>query len=211
MTAEHRRPPRRGRRLALAAWIGGVVVALTLGVGGTMAFWSDQATVDTGALEAGRLDVTLNGELQGQGGVVTDTQFQIATLVPGESFARIIAVGNGGTVPLDYTMTGSTSGTLGAALRWTVVPGGSANNAGTVAGGNRAGSCTGGTSTYPSAAISGSATSPTGVIAAPRPLAVGASEQVCVIVALDANADSTLQGATATARFVVTGIQRGAP
>ncbi|TSD55701.1 hypothetical protein FNM00_16620 [Aeromicrobium piscarium] len=206
MTAEQ-----RPRRLAVLVWVSGVVLMLAVGVGGTMAFWSDEATVETGSLAAGRLDVTLNGELAGEGGVLVDTQFQIADLVPGESFARVIAVGNGGTVPLDYTMTGSTSGTLGAALRWTVVPGGSATNAGTVAGGNRAGSCTGGSSTYPSAAISGSATSPTGVIATPRPLAVGASEQVCVIVALDANAASTLQEATATARFVITGIQRGAP
>lgn len=186
-------------------------MALTLGVGGTMAFWSDQASVDTGSLGAGRLDVTLNGQLTGEGGVIADTQFSIGDLVPGESFARAITVGNGGTVPLDYTMTGSTSGALGPALRWTVVPGGSADNAGTVAGGDRTGTCTGGTITYPSAAISDAAASPTGVIAARRPLAVGANEQVCVIVALDANAASTLQGATATARFVTTGIQRGAP
>ena len=201
----------RPRRLAVLVWISGVVLMLAVGVGGTMAFWSDEATVETGSLDAGRLDVTLNGELAGEGGVLVDTQFQIADLVPGESFARTITVGNGGTVPLDYTMTGSTSGTLGAALRWTVVPGGSANNVGAVAGGNRAGSCTGGTTTYPSAAISGSASSPTGIIGTHRPLAVDASEQVCVIVALDANAASALQGATATARFVITGIQRGAP
>ncbi len=211
MSVEQRR-----RRFAVLVWIVGVVLALAVGVGGTMAFWSDEATVDTGSLGAGRLDVTLNGGLAGEGGVIDDTQFQIANLVPGESFARAITVGNGGSVPLDFSAVGSTSGALGTALRWTVVVGGTASNTGTIADGNRAGSCTGGTTTYPGtnpaagAAISGSAASPTTVVGSRGPLAVGATRSLCVVVRLDPNAAAGLQGATAAARFVVTGIQRGA-
>ncbi|OUZ12574.1 hypothetical protein BHE97_02445 [Aeromicrobium sp. PE09-221] len=205
MSTEQRR-----RRSAVLVWIVGVILALAVGVGGTMAFWSDEATVETGSLEAGRLDVTLNGQLTGPGGSIADAQFAIADLVPGESFARTITVGNGGTVPLDFSVTGSTSGTLGTALRWTVVAGGTAGNTGTIAAGDRTGTCTGGTTTYPSATISGSAASPTTVVGTRGPLAVGTAQSLCIIVGLDPNAPGTLQGETATARFVVTGTQRGA-
>lgn len=202
----------RARRSGLLRAVLSLGLLVGIGVSGTMAYWTDQATVTTGPLAAGRLDLTLNGQLAGPGGSTTDTTFAVGDLVPGESFARAITVGNAGTVPLDYTAVSHTNGTLGPGLRWTVVAGGAASNAGSSANGNRTGTCAGGTTTFSSpSAISANAAAPTPVVPPRRPLAAGASETLCVIVRLDPSAPSSLQGATATATFVVNGVQRGAP
>ncbi|MFD1858568.1 hypothetical protein EHW97_09200 [Aeromicrobium camelliae] len=192
----------RARRSGLLRAVLSLGLLLGLGVSGTMAYWTDQATVATGQLAAGRLDLTLNGQLAGPGGTTADTAFTVGDLVPGESFARAITVGNAGTVPLDYTAVAHTNGALGPGLRWSVVAGGTATNSGSSTNGNRTGTCTGGTLTF---------SAPTPVVPARRPLAAGASETLCITVTLDRSATSSLQGATATASFVVNGVQRGAP
>jgi len=185
--------------LALAAAL------LVLTVPGTLAFWVGDDEVTAPELRAATLDVTLNGDLAGLGGTTGDAGFTAADLIPGESFARVITVGNAGSAPLDYSVTGHTAGALGPGLRWTVTPGGVATNSGSAATGTRAGGCTGGTTVFGPAAIPAA---PTPLISTPRPLDPGADERVCVLVRLDPEASGSLQGTSADATFRVRGEQR---
>jgi predicted ribosomally synthesized peptide with SipW-like signal peptide len=194
---------RRGRVRALLT----LGLAVGLGTVATLAYWSDQATWSTGPISSGTLDVTLDGNLAGQGGTYTQSSFTLSDMIPGESVASAVTVANGGSVTLRYTATATASGGLTSGLTFQVYAGGTATNTGTAAAGNRAGACTG-TSTFGPSALTGSSQS---VIATPRQLASGASESVCVVAALPTSADNTLQGTSATATLVFTGKQLGAP
>lgn len=183
---------------------------LSAGTTGTLAYWTDEGTVSTAPLSAGRLDVMLNGQLSGTGGSIVDAGFAVGDLVPGESFARELHVHNSGSVPFDYTATGYATGGLSNGLRWTVVAGASASNSGTMARGNRAGACANGMTTFgPAAALSTSAAAPSPVVSTRRPVNVGATERLCIVVGLDPNAAGALQGTTASAAFTVHAVQRG--
>ena len=110
--------------LGIIAGIGGV---------GTLAYWTDDAAVTTGSFTAGTLDVTINDALAGpanNGGTTSDAGFALADMVPGESVARTVKVGNAGTIPLAYTAKAWNSGGLASGLRWTAVAGSTASNSG---------------------------------------------------------------------------------
>jgi hypothetical protein len=174
---------------------------------GTLAYWSDQATLSTGPISSGTLDVTLDGTLSGQGGTYPQTSFALSNMIPGESVASAVSVGNGGSVTLRYTATATASGGLASGLTFQVYAGGTASNTGTAAAGDRAGSCTG-ASTFGPAVLTGVAQS---VIATPRQLAAGGSESVCVVAALPTTAGNALQGTSATGTIVFDAKQLGAP
>lgn len=210
MTGHHRAAKRPGgpRRVlsALMAVLGAVV--LLGSVQGTFAFWSDEASMSTGSLTAGTLDVTLDGNLAGRandGGTWTQTTFALDAMLPGESRATSFAVRNAGTSGLTYAVAGSATGALAPALRFSVYAGGAAANTGTAAAGNRAGSCAGAAVATDVTLAAASAV----LTATRRTLASGASEQVCVIARLTLDAANGMQGATATATFAFNGRQVG--
>lgn len=180
-----------------------VPVVLLAWVVGTQAYWVDSATVPEATFDSGNLDLVINAQ-QGNPGAVSDLQFAIADLSPGESFARSLSVGNDGDVPFDYTARATATDTTNfpAQLEWVVVPGGAATNTGTFATGNRTGACTG-TPTF-----TGAVGTSTAVVPAARPLAAGAAEQLCVVVRWPAA--RTVQVPTGTLRLevVIKAVQR---
>lgn len=192
----------------------GIVVGL--GAVGTLAYWTDDATITSSSFTSGRLDVTLNDQLAGavnNGGTTSDVDFKLADMIPGESFARTVKVGNGGTVGFTYTAKAWNTGTLASALRWTVVAGSTASNAGTLAAGDRVGTCSAGTTTATTVTLGTSAGTATTVITPKRTITATAPifENVCVIARLDINAGNALQGTTASATFTFNAVQLGAP
>ncbi len=213
--AEHRARRRvlgSGRVRALLSL--GIVVGL--GAVGTLAYWTDDATITSSSFSSGRLDVTLNDQLAGavnNGGTTSDVDFKLAEMIPGESFARTVKVGNAGTVGLTYTAKAWNTGTLASGLRWTVVAGSSASNTGTLAAGDRVGTCSAGTTTATTVTLGTSAGTATTVITPKRTINATAPtfENVCVIAKLDSSAGNALQGTSASATFTFNGTQLGAP
>jgi predicted ribosomally synthesized peptide with SipW-like signal peptide len=199
--------PRGSRRLT--AWAG--VVALPLltlgaGVGGTFAAWTDGATLGTGSLTSGTLDITLNGNLAGPGttnnpGTWTHPGLALANIAPGESVAVSFPVRNNGSIALKYTVTGTGSGGLAVAngMQLATYFGVPAANTGSEAAGNRTGSCGG---TTPTDANGTTLTSTPATFATDRVLAAGASETVCVVARLSSAAGNALQGQTMTASLL---------
>jgi len=185
-------------------------VVLGLGSVSTLAYWTDEATVTAGTFTSGTLDVTINDALDGQannGGTTADTGFALSDMIPGESIARTVKIGNAGSIPFAYTAKAWNSGGLATGLRWTVVAGSTASNTGTAAAGNRTGSCSSGTTTSSNVTIGTSAGAATTIVTPARTIAVGAFENVCVIVKLDSGAGNGLQGASAGATITVNGVQ----
>lgn len=188
---ERLRPTRRRVTVALAAGLLAVPV-----VAGVRAAWTDSVPVGGTNLTAGRIDLLLDNADS-----VTATQLTMTAMVPGSSSAQVLAVRNGGTVPLRWTMSGQLAGADAAAyagasaLRLTVVHGGTRSGSGSTA------TCTGGTRTETAVAgTTAQLVSGAGVV-----LAVGGSGTVCVQVALAADAPTTLQGKTASLALVATG------
>ena len=194
-------------------WSGRIRAFMTLGlvVGvvamGTAAYWNDTATMTTGPISSGTLDLTLDGNLTGQGGTYAKSAFTVTNLIPGESFASSVAVANNGSVGLTYTATGTATGALASGLTFQVYAAGTASNSGTAAAGNRAGTC-GGASTFGPLALTSTAQS---VITSARTLATASQESVCVLVRLPTTAGNALQGQSATASLVFAAKQFGAP
>lgn len=193
------------RRTRAAVALGAI---LSFGAIGTMAYWTDEATMTTGTIQAGTLDIRLlnSATLVGQGGTWHNANFTAANLLPGESVAFSFPARNDGTAPFRFTATGAATGALAPGLRFTVTHGSStANNQGSAAAGNRAGTC--GANTVASSNLTYSA-SPTTAISSPGVLLPpGNLTTVCIIVAFDSSASNALQGTTATTTFVFNAVQ----
>ena len=196
-----RRPRGRrgsGRARALMSLAAVAVLATGVSVKGTFAFWTDSATLQTGSFSSGTLDVTLGGQLTGQGGTWSPAGFSLTNLVPGESQAFSFAVANAGTVGLTYTVSGTATGGLAPSMQFSIHPG-TASNSGTAAAGNRTGSCTG-AALATNVVLSGTATT---LVGTPRSLAAGSgTENICVIARLDPAANNSAQGLTMSANLV---------
>ncbi len=195
----HRRR-RSGRIRALLS------LGLLLGISqvGTLASWTDSATVQGGNLSSGTLDLTVGEssaiQLSGQGGTWTHTNLALAAMAPGESVARDLTVGNGGSVALTYNGTVVTSNNdLQNGLQLTVVEGATVGNTGTQAANNRAGSCTGGTAT--SLTNTNVSTAASNLHAAVVALASAATRTYCVRAALVGSAPNAMQGKTTVLTF----------
>ena len=135
----HRRR-RSGRIRALLS------VGLLFGITqvGTLASWTDSATVQGGNISSGTLDLTVGdssaNQLSGPGGTWTYSTLTLAAMAPGESTAWPLTVGNGGSVALTYNATVVTSNNdLQNGLQLTVVEGATVGNTGTQAANNRVG------------------------------------------------------------------------
>lgn len=201
--------PRRGRFLrGLASRK--VRAALCLGIFaapaavGTMAYWTDEAIIESGQFSSGTLDLTVgasvedSSHLPGPGGEFAYSALAIVDLVPGESLARPFVVRNSGTTP--FAFNGSvftTSNDLvaaGSGLKVAIYSGGTPTNTGTQAAGNRGGTCDGGVLLKDQAV----STSTDTVEVSPEdiPVAPGATHSHCVTVSLDPASPNELQGRT---------------
>ncbi len=191
---------------------------LGLGAVGTMAYWTDTATMSTGSLSAGELDIGLDDTfLDGAGGSYPNSSIAVPSLVPGESIAFTVKVNNRGTTPLTYTAAATASGALATLntapvtsanrLQWNVFVSGSATNSGSEAGGDRLGTCSG-SQTYAPAVLGGASTT---VIGTAQTIATGGSQNICIRVSLPTAAPNELQNTTATGLFVFDAKQVGAP
>jgi hypothetical protein len=211
-TSRRRRRRVSGRTRALVSLAAVAVLATGLSVKGTFAFWTDSATLQTGAFSSGSLDITLNGALTGPGGTtsLTTPVFALSGMVPGESIAGFFPLANAGTVGLTWTASGTATGTGAPYYTFQLFSGASAGtNTGTAANGNRSGACTGGASLGAPQTLS--ATSAPLSATARALVASTGTENVCVIALLPTTADNTAQGKTVTASVVFDAKQVGAP
>ncbi len=187
-------------------------VLLGLGSAGTLAYWTDTATVTTGSLQSGTLDLRIDGGAIGPGGTVAKSTLAMTSMVPGESVAVLVAVQNpAGSVGFRYRATAFASGTLAAALRWTTVPGATAVTNTTNAAGLRVGSCTGGTPAegVSAATIGTTLATATPVVPNRRTVATNAAENVCVLVSLP-DVGNEFQDKTASGTLTFDALQVGA-
>jgi len=177
---------------------------------GTMAAWTDDATVATGPFTTGTLDLTVGegsaNQLSGQGGTWTHTNLTLSAMSPGESVARQLVVSNGGTVPLRFngTLVASNNdlyNTSTPGLQVTVVEGGSGpSNSGTQAAANRSGTC-GGTTTATSLTNHNVSTTAANVHSALQQLNPSATKTYCVRVALASTSPNSMQGKSTVLTF----------
>ena len=170
---------------------------------GTMAAWTDSATVRSGSFETGTLDLKVGektaGELGGQGGSWQHTSLGLSDMAPGESVAQMLTVGNGGSIPLSYNGSVKAGQALAGpnGLLVSVIQNATgATNTGTQAGGNRQGSCTGGSATAVANTSVGAA--PSTIHGGDMSLAPGATQAYCVVVKLSADAPNTMQAESTT-------------
>ena len=178
---------------------------------GTLAFWTDTATVPTGSFASGTLDVKVNGA-----DGVTLGDLSMAGMVPGESAAANLTIAPAaGTLPLDYYLTGTATGLLATdltGLKWTVTLGTAGTPQGSQAGGNRSNTCSGTVLASSAQLASGTTTLVGGNTAAlRRDVPAGGSETLCVLVTLPGTAANSLQGANGSATLTVHASQMGAP
>lgn len=189
---------RQGLRSAPVRALLSLGVVLGLGAVGTLAYWTDAATLTGGTFQAGTLDIKLGGADNDP--TAFTTSFAMSNMQPGDSKSATVAVQNAGSLDFTYTATGTATGGLASSLVFRVVPGGTSTGT----------ACTGGTQTY-NAALS---TTATGVITANRPLArsgqPGDSESFCVVATIPTGT-TTGQGLSATAAFTFSAKQVGAP
>ena len=197
--AAHRRR-RSGRIRALLSL--GLLFGITQV--GTMASWTDSATVQGGSFTSGTLDLTVGAtsanQAIGLGVNWTYTALAFPAMAPGESMAWPLIVGNGGSVALTYDGTVVTSNNdLQNGLQLTVVEGAAVGNAGTQTTNNRAGTCTGGTAT--ALTNTNVSTAAANLHASAVSLASAATRSYCVRAALLTSAPNAMQGKTTVLTF----------
>ena len=194
---------------------------LGFGAVGTLAYWSDHATLSTGSIVSGSLDLQLGGrnpqtpdigwEEAGQDGSLEYAVVELDNVSPGESVAMELHIRNAGSTALTFTGTGaSDTNALYPHFTATTTLGGAASNTGTRESVDRAGSCSSGTIWWDKHALS--------VTEAPvRPgdepfrLDPGERVQVCILAAFSSSAPGTYQGRSAGITVVLRAKQVSAP
>jgi predicted ribosomally synthesized peptide with SipW-like signal peptide len=191
------------RRWSIARAVLSLGLVVGFGAVGTLAYWSDTATLSGGAFSAGVLDLKLNGADT----LDLTSTFKLATMVPGESVAAHVAVQNPApsSVTFNYTATGLASGALAPYLTFEVFLAGTSSNS-TNGSGLRVGACTG-TTTGAAQVLSSSAS----VIASAQQLVVGASQNVCIIAKLATSAPTGSQGTSGSVVLTFNAVQLGTP
>lgn len=175
-----------------------------IGATGTLAYWTDSATVNSGTFTSGTLNMKVNS-VEGNPTPYAWTAFTLTNMVPGESVAAAIPVQNVGSTDFTYTATATGTGTLLPSMRFTAYVGGTATNNPT--GGLRTGTCSGtsmGTLTL-------TATAATAIGTAQTLSANTGTQNICVVAALVSTAPTTDQGKSASATYVFNAKQIGAP
>jgi predicted ribosomally synthesized peptide with SipW-like signal peptide len=218
-TSRRRRVQRSGRVRAV------LCLGLVVGIGstGTLAMWTDDATLQSGSIQAGSFDLQLansagTGVSDGAAGApFAFNDLAVANMIPTESYAAVFQVKNNGTTPFTYTIAGTaTNGDAGkdvaAKMKYTVYRA-SATTANTGVAGNtagtnglRTGTC--GTGFGPALAtdvvLSGTSSSLGSVTTA---LGAAGADKICVQVKFDASAATTLQGGSTVATLKVSATQ----
>lgn len=186
-------------------------LGMLLGFGaiGTVAYWSDSATVAGGSFSAGSLDLqvgaTTADQLAGQGGTWNYTALTLFDMIPGESVARSLTIKNTGTTALTYNgVISTTSATLGTNLQATIVKDGAVSNSGSQAAGNRAGVCGTGTTWQTNLPLS-TTTQP--VTTATVTLQPGATTTLCVKIGLGSATPGTFQTKSTSVTMLFTANQ----
>lgn len=193
---------RTGRRRLSGRVRAVLSLGMLLGIAqvGTLASWSDTATVQTGTFGTGTLDMRVGevaaDQLSGQGGTWTHSGLTLTTMAPGESVAQLLTVGNTANTNFTYNGTvATTNGTLSGAngLQLTIVKDATdVTNSGAHANNDRVGGCVGGTPT--SVTNTGVGTAPVTINAAPISLTSGVKTTYCVLATLPADAPNAMQG-----------------
>lgn len=173
----------------------------------TLAYWTDEAQLTTGTIQAGSLDLLiLDGRLDGQGGSVTNTAMSATAMIPGESFAFTVPVQRkANTAGFALTATGTAAGGLSPHVQWSVYEG-TAGTQTTNANGIRSNTCSG-TQLSTNVTLDGTAKP---LIPTATPVNLGGttfSKNLCFRVAMPAGTGNTAQGTTGTATFSLTANQ----
>ncbi len=176
-----------------------LLAAVVLGVSGasTYAYWQDSARVTTGAITAGTLDLQVDGAAVGQGTPYAKTSVTANNLYPGERVAYPLEIRNVGGASVRYsaTVTRGESPAWGydsTAITLQVFVG-ATTSAGTTY--PRNGSCQGtALNTSPLAVAASGA--PQQVFTGRGPLGGGATETLCLLVAMPVAAANVNQGKT---------------
>lgn len=202
----------RGRTRALLTL--GILAAL--GVTSTSAYWTDDATVTSEPISSATLDLTAGPSsgsefLTGAGpNNWTYSALTLTDMIPAESVSRTVVVRNAGTAPFRFnaTVRSSTNDLTSASQGLQVVifdQSTAAAQTGTQAGGNRAGTCTGGTQVYSGFV---STTPSDAVLPADVSLTTtGATRSLCIQLVLSSNAPNSLQGKTTTVVLALSATQ----
>lgn len=226
MSRRRNKAPTGRRRASRRARLTSVQIRLLLCLGllgipagvGTTAYWTDTATIQSGSISSGTLDLTVgttaenSTNLPGQGGTYQYSELTVANLVPGESIARPFAVRNSGTVSFSYNAGISTANNnlvaSGSGLRVQIYADSTPTETGSEALGNRSGTCSG-------TAISDQAVSTsTGTIdihAIDQVLAPGVTRIYCARILLVSTSPNSLQNQSTTLRIGLDAVQLGAP
>ncbi len=227
-TAGKRRGPRRrsGRVRALLS----LGIVLVVGVTATSASWVDSATIATGPVSAGTLDVTANTTTAAQGqrlvgagsasgtdaaSLWTYTELALTDMIPGESVSVTLVLRNNGTAPFTVngnvvtTGDGLVSGTDGLRVR-IYDESSAATRTGTATQGNRAGTCTVESSLVYDQYVS-TASAGTAVFASTGPrLTAAGTRSLCVRISLPSTAPTGLQGASTQVLIRLSAVQASA-
>lgn len=197
-------------RLLMSA---GILVGF--GAIGTSAYWTDQATVQSGTFASGTFDLQIGPDasnllLSGQGGTWSFAVLELADVSPGESVAKNIVFKNAGSTTLRFDGTATTSGNeLNPRLLVTTRPNANAGNTGTKAAVDRTGTCTGGTANWWTNEVLSTTSTP--IVKNQTPayvtLAAGATLQVCMLVTLDPASPNSFQGKSTTITATFSAVQ----
>ncbi|HRA07618.1 SipW-dependent-type signal peptide-containing protein [Microbacterium sp.] len=142
--APRRRATRRGPRRRTGRIRAFLTLGIVLGLGSvsTLAYWTDTATISSGTIQSGSLNLQIDGEEN----VSSSTKLQIANMIPGESVAATIRVDRApNSIPFTYGAQAVTanSNALATALRFKVYVGGTAGAVTTNGNGVRSQGCGG--------------------------------------------------------------------
>lgn len=190
----------RGRTRALLC----VGVLAALGAAGTYASWTDTASLTTGPLTSGAMDLQLETATAGIGAAGlgnnhTALEIAASNLTPSESKAFALSVRNVGNANFTYgatvTQTGTWTFTAGA-ITVQLFSGGTPSTDVTYPVQE---TCSGGTAiTSPAVAVTSGITV---VIPSTRALTKATNDALCLVVAMATSADNTNQGKQGTLKF----------
>lgn len=183
-------PPEPATRRSMSRRVRALMsVGIVLGLGSvsTLAAWSATSATTSGQFTTGTVSIVANGS-------ATYTFSFPGSLLPGDSTAALITVGNVGSVPFTYSAAVSSPSALVQATTMTVRAGAGAAVSGT--------SCTGGTLVTSGASITGTATT---FSTGRGPLAAtSGTEPMCVQLTLSPSAAAGLAATSGSALLTFT-------
>lgn len=175
-------------------------VVLGLGTVGTLAYWTDSATLTSGTFQAGSLEIQVDGVENDPVGF--SEAFKAANLAPGQSVAASSEIQNVGTLTANYHASATATGGLAPLLTYSVRAGGTVNTSGTA--------CSGGQEVFTGGIGTGTTVIANTAATLRTLLPQTGAESFCVTATLPSGT-TTGQGQSATVKFTITAKQVGAP